>query len=178
MLFGIFLLKGCQWRYTASSYPNIRALEPTTVNPILLFAIDSLVLLFVILIQFLFKTLIYNRFFRNKLLQFVDVLSVANISVLIFDELCHGYYIHGRSVHGTSDLNMDELNHNLRKEEVNFVDSNLYSHRMTLFLKEDYKIQLIKHLRYFQIHPFELHLTRYTVWLHLVYFISNGEFNF
>jgi meckelin len=45
-------------------------------------------------------------------------LSLANVSFLVFDELCHGYYIHGRSVHGTADVNMDELNHFLRKEEV------------------------------------------------------------
>ena len=68
-----------------------------------------------------FRTLFYDRFYRNKVLQFVDLLSVANISVLIFDELCHGYYIHGRSVHGSADVNMDDLNHSLRKEESDLV---------------------------------------------------------
>jgi meckelin len=63
--------------------------------------------------------MIIDRFYRNRLLQFVDLISLANISILVFDEACHGYYIHGRSVHGSSDVNMDELNLNLKKEEVN-----------------------------------------------------------
>ena len=67
------------------------------------------------------KTFFIDRFYRNSLLQFVDLISLANISILVFDEACHGYYIHGRSVHGSSDVNMDELNHNLKKEEVNFI---------------------------------------------------------
>jgi meckelin len=55
----------------------------------------------------------------------VDLVSLANISVLVFDEACHGYYIHGRSVHGCADVNMDELNHHLKKEEVYL--NNLYA---------------------------------------------------
>lgn len=72
--------------------------------------------------KLVFKTFIIDRFYRNSILQFVDLISLANISILVFDESCHGYYIHGRSVHGSADVNMDELNHNLKKEEVRFRD--------------------------------------------------------
>merc|ERR1719174_3446884 len=36
-------------------------------------------------------------FFGNSRLEFVDVCSVANISVFFLDEPFHGYYIHGKA---------------------------------------------------------------------------------
>jgi meckelin len=65
-----------------------------------------------------FRYLIYDRFYRDRLLQYVDILSVSNISLIIMDEKNHGYYLHGRSVHTAADTGVLELNENLRKEEV------------------------------------------------------------
>jgi len=31
---------------------------------------------------------------------FGDLCTIANISIIIFDELCHGYYLHGKSPAG------------------------------------------------------------------------------
>ena len=93
------------------------------------------------------KTAILDRYHRNRLLQFVDLLSLSNISVLVLDEPCHGYYIHGRSVHGHSDVNMDELNRNLKREEV-FLSYRKLKHRVILYLKEGSTILTSKFLRY------------------------------
>lgn len=68
--------------------------------------------------QILFRAIVYDRFYKDKLLDFVDVLSLANLSVMAFDELCHGYYLHGRSVHPCADTNIGELNACLRREQV------------------------------------------------------------
>lgn len=52
------------------------------------------------------------------MLQYIDALTVCNISLFIMDEPCHGYYVHGQSPHGFADTDRKELNTNLAKEEV------------------------------------------------------------
>ena len=46
--------------------------------------------------QWLFNGLVYERFVEDKMQQFVDLCSIANISVFILYERNYGYYIHGR----------------------------------------------------------------------------------
>jgi meckelin len=58
----------------------------------------------------------YQRLFEDKIMNFIDLCSVANISVFIFDQTRHGYYIHGRSPHGMTDVNMKDLLMNLHRE--------------------------------------------------------------
>ena len=48
--------------------------------------------------------------------EFVDLLTVANISILVFDHSLHGYYIHGKSPSGLADANFDEILKNLEAE--------------------------------------------------------------
>jgi meckelin len=59
----------------------------------------------------------YQRFIANKILNFIDLCSVSNISVFILDENHHGYYIHGRSPHGMTDVNMKEILINFYREK-------------------------------------------------------------
>lgn len=66
--------------------------------------------------QSLFRHLLYDRYYRNRITQYIDLLSLSNVSLFVMDEKCHGYYIHGRSVHTTADTNMEELNDFLRSE--------------------------------------------------------------
>ena len=58
----------------------------------------------------------YQRVIEDKILNFVDLCSVSNISVFIVDENQHGYYIHGRSPHGLTDVNMKDMVMNLERE--------------------------------------------------------------
>ena len=71
----------------------------------------------VAIIQYLAYTFVYQRFFEDKIVNFIDLCSVANISVFILDQYTHGYYIHGRSPHGLTDVNMKEVLMNLYREE-------------------------------------------------------------
>ncbi|KAJ8322951.1 hypothetical protein O5D80_008469 [Batrachochytrium dendrobatidis] len=114
------LLEGLGWRYLATSYAGFSDLSIDTPNPLLLVAVDSLLWMLLIIVQVVFQA-IYSRFHRNKLLQYIDILSLSNISLFVFDSQCHGYYVHGRSVHSFADTNMDELNNFLRKEENDMV---------------------------------------------------------
>jgi len=40
---------------------------------------------------------------------FVDLCSMTNISLLMFDETFHGYYIHGRSPYGQAEISTEKL---------------------------------------------------------------------
>lgn len=114
----LILLKVFNLRNLASVKPDLSDLTPGTNSAILLFAADSICWIIVIFGQLLFRYIFYDRFYRNRVNQYVDILSLANISLLVFDEHCHGYYIHGKSVHATADTDMEELNNYLMKEEV------------------------------------------------------------
>ena len=37
---------------------------------------------------------------------FIDVLSIWNVSIIFMDSLLHGYYIHGQAPGGVSDTSM------------------------------------------------------------------------
>ena len=67
-------------------------------------------------IQWLFTVLFYERIVEDKLRNYVDLCSVANVSVFILAHRQFGYYIHGRSVHGTSDVSLAEMYVSLQKE--------------------------------------------------------------
>ncbi|KAJ3410889.1 Meckelin [Chytridiales sp. JEL 0842] len=116
-----FVLEGLDVAFAATPQPIMSDLTPGGRSPILIFAVDSLVILLVVVLQTMFKYLIYDRFYRDRILQYMDLLSVSNVSLIIFDEQCHGYYIHGRSVHQMADTDAAELNANLRKEENDMV---------------------------------------------------------
>lgn len=49
-------------------------------------------------------------------MNFVDLCSVSNISVLALTDELYGYYIHGLSPHGTTDVNMRDMLMNLERE--------------------------------------------------------------
>jgi len=68
------------------------------------------------LIQYLFYTLIYQRSIEDRILNFIDLCSVSNISVLILADNLYGYYIHGLSPHGTTDVNVKDMIVNLGRE--------------------------------------------------------------
>ncbi|KAJ3285757.1 Meckelin [Borealophlyctis nickersoniae] len=116
-----FILSGLGLRYTATSQPNLKDLSPGPTHPILIFAIDSMIWVALVSIQFLYRVILHDRFYKNRLLNFIDILSLSNVSLLVFDETCHGYYVHGRSVHPNADTDVGELNANLRKEESDMV---------------------------------------------------------
>ena len=51
-------------------------------------------------------------------IDFMDLCSVANMSVIIFNEDLNGYYIHGKSPSGSSDVSARQLRLNLESEAI------------------------------------------------------------
>ena len=64
----------------------------------------------------MFYIIFYQRLIEDKILNFVDLCAMSNISIFILDQLHHGYYIHGRSPHGITDVNMKDMIMNLERE--------------------------------------------------------------
>jgi hypothetical protein len=72
------------------------ASDIVTGNTILKVATGAIIYLILYVLQRIWNFLVYERFIDNCLQQFVDVASIANISVLILINN-YGFYVHGRS---------------------------------------------------------------------------------
>ena len=80
-------------------------------------AVNILVYVMLLLIQIGYKSLVDETFVCDKMKEFVDLCSVANVSIFIWRHRRFGYYIHGRSPNGRADVNMREMNELLKREE-------------------------------------------------------------
>ncbi|CAD5208899.1 unnamed protein product [Bursaphelenchus xylophilus] len=81
-------------------------------------AVNLTAYLMISMSQWIINVLIIEKItdpFRN----FMDLCSVANISVLALSHPLRAYYIHGRSVHGLADTDMLEMNTFLQREKEN-----------------------------------------------------------
>ncbi|XP_059621814.1 meckelin [Phlebotomus argentipes] len=94
-------------------------LWPSTDPPdgILLMSTGILAYTGVYIAQRLFNCVIWERYFKNPIQQFIDVCCVANVSVFILRLESYGYYIHGRSPHGFSDTDICSMILQFRQEE-------------------------------------------------------------
>ncbi|XP_049787619.1 meckelin isoform X2 [Schistocerca cancellata] len=106
----------------ALSNPNLHSsiLESTMGNPpcvMFRFAIGVTVYLVIYVLQWLFATTIYERYIKNAVQEFVDLCSMANISVFILASENYGFYVHGRSPHGFADTDMYCMINHLQREE-------------------------------------------------------------
>jgi meckelin len=107
---------------------NIAAAQPNTnlfpssadyqagYNGILRVGIAFSMWLATALVQYLVYTLFYQRFVEDKIINFVDLCSLCNISMFILMDNQYGFYIHGRSANGIADVNMKEMLDHLRRE--------------------------------------------------------------
>jgi meckelin len=114
--------------YAATNSTSLSASENNTINNsssekdfnlYLRFAMVSCLWLAICFGQRLWKWLIYERYFSEpKHLSFIDLCTVAKISVFLLDEMYHGYYLHCRSPYPFADGNMAEIVGQLKQEEA------------------------------------------------------------
>eukprot|EP00736_Rhodelphis_marinus_P002010 Rmarinus@m.25033 len=115
----LFFLRGLNLEYLATRQPVASDLDEGETEDVLRFAVAMFFWLAVALAQWLFKKLFYHRYVKNQAIQFADLLSVANISILILEDQYYGYYLHGQSVHPHADTTLLNLNEYLKQEEQN-----------------------------------------------------------
>jgi len=104
--------------------------------------------------------LFYQRFVEDKIINFIDLCSVANISVFILMDNQYGYYIHGRSPHGIADVNMKDMIDNLKRESNNKIGGR------GLEANSDDQMFIIRVDRVFRL-QFEILLRNYDVKIYL-----------
>ena len=92
----------------------------TVESLVLRFAVSTLVVSATVLAEYLFKELLYDRYIQGHPLDdFIDVLTLSNISILILFDKHAGYYLHGRSLMQSSDTTLSEISNSLRMESGN-----------------------------------------------------------
>ncbi|KAK0163171.1 hypothetical protein PV327_006879 [Microctonus hyperodae] len=118
----LFILEIVGVKYWALAIPKWTLIYESnsriSENFIFQYAIASGTFIFVYSIQWFLYTL-YETYIKNCLQEFVDLCSVANISIFILSHNYLGYYIHGRSVHGYSDKDLESLINDLESEKNN-----------------------------------------------------------
>ena len=73
------------------------------------------------LVQYLVYVTLYERFVEDKVINFLDLCSMSNISVFILIENLYGYYLHGRSPHGVADVDMKGMLTNFKREKEELI---------------------------------------------------------
>ena len=115
----VFFLIGLGQENVATMQPSVSNLESGDypINPWLRFGNSVFWWLAISLFQWLWKFLIYERFFdETQDTWFIDFATLAKISIFCFDEPFHGYYLHCRSPYQHADGTMAELQQMLERE--------------------------------------------------------------
>ncbi|XP_012263397.3 meckelin [Athalia rosae] len=120
----LFILEVLDIKFWARPDPDftINAADPMLQEResfTLKFGVGTLVYISVHCAQWLIMVTFYERYIKNHIQEFVDLCSMANISVFILSQNRYGFYIHGRSVHGFADTDLATLINNLKQEEEN-----------------------------------------------------------
>ena len=113
----IFFMFGIGWYYWALESP-VLTIGPndSPFNQVLYFFVLSFVFLCAGAAEY-FIRIALSTWIPLDAHNFVDLCSVSNLSVIMFDEILHGYYIHGQSPSGTADTDSEELKQILENEE-------------------------------------------------------------
>uniref|UniRef100_A0A183BTN8 Meckelin n=1 Tax=Globodera pallida TaxID=36090 RepID=A0A183BTN8_GLOPA len=121
LLTALFLLDGMEFGNFAKLQPGSPKVgQPSEIVETRMsrFAVDIFFYFGIEMAQWLVQVVVVERLvdpFRN----FMDLCSVANISVLAMTNPLRGFYIHGRSVHGFADTDMLQMNVFLQRERDN-----------------------------------------------------------
>ena len=112
------ILVAADFQYAATPTPNYKDLTPGPLNIVLRFFNTSFWFLLIANVQIMWKWAIQDRYFTEPPTHsFVDLCTMAKISVFVLDEKYHGYYLHCRSQHEYADGSMLEIARQLRQEE-------------------------------------------------------------
>ena len=104
------------WRLKITLSPTLKNSTSSPEHFILVYFLTSFVLIIVGLCTAVIQYLIMIIAFPKKTSEFIDLCVVSNISVLILDDLFHGYYINGQCPSGKSDVPLEKLAEMLEDE--------------------------------------------------------------
>uniref|UniRef100_A0A8D8X0C7 Meckelin n=1 Tax=Cacopsylla melanoneura TaxID=428564 RepID=A0A8D8X0C7_9HEMI len=122
----LYLIKIAGFEHLALAQPelNTRVADDMVYipeDPLLKLGVSVCTYVLVYLTQWLLLIGVYENFIKNGIHQFVDLCSVANVSVFILTMENYGFYIHGRSAHGFADTDMESMATQMLREEEDLV---------------------------------------------------------
>ncbi|XP_042225116.1 meckelin-like [Homarus americanus] len=122
LFFTLFFLKVIGFENLSTADPNSKFIlnnesHNSPQSYVCRFALSISVYGVIAAVQWIFKIAFYERYVENKLQQFIDLCSIANISIFILEHKMYGYYIHGRSAHGYADVDMQSIYEQMKQEE-------------------------------------------------------------
>jgi len=113
----VFLMEGQGWENWSAHDPSLDSnIEDSLQNTYLKFCLTVILLLVIGAIQYIVRRL-FSFVVPLPFHNFIDLCSVTNISVFIFDQRIHGFYIHGESTGGQSDVSFSQVKTYLDNEE-------------------------------------------------------------
>ena len=119
LFFIVFFLLGLKLENNATQTPDLEDVSSGKLNIVLRFASTTWWWFVLSVAQLLWRFVLYDRYISEPIEQrYVDMCTLAKVSVLVLDEPYHGYYLHCRSPHQYADGTMSELVGMLRNEEV------------------------------------------------------------
>ncbi|CAI2379959.1 unnamed protein product [Moneuplotes crassus] len=111
-----FIMVGEGWQYGALYDPNVNRSDSRNPTSYILMFFLFTVTIFLTAVVIVAVRYAVSFLFPLHYMDFVDLCSVANVSLFIFDEKFHGYYIHGESPANSSDVTLDTLKKALDSE--------------------------------------------------------------
>lgn len=99
--------------YSSASAPTLIPRVSLTYRILIL----SIIYLAISFSQILYKKYFYEPMIKNCIHEFIDLCSVANVSLFAMLYPRYGYYIHGRNANGSGDCNIAEMSALLEREE-------------------------------------------------------------
>jgi meckelin len=116
LLLFLVVVEGFGYKYLAlmESTPSRELSDSPESFPLSFFVITTVI--FVLGVGEYILQMLLQLYDPPSYVDFVDLCSVANISVLIFNEAFQGYYIHGKSPMGAADVSSEKLRLNLEAE--------------------------------------------------------------
>lgn len=109
-------MEGLGWKYLATHDPKLSTSENNSpMNYPLSFFITAFIIYIIGAAQYFLRYLIKFKI-PLKIEEMTDLCAICNISLLIFDETFHGYYIHGRSPYGQAEVSSGDLRKALEYE--------------------------------------------------------------
>ena len=120
LLFMILFLEGLNYKGLAVIEPTLNTdeyLYYQVQSVMLRYALGAGLMILIAIGQMVYKIVFYHNYVQSPMQQFIDILATSNVSIVILDDECSGYYIHGRSQMAFADTSMAELCHQFRKEE-------------------------------------------------------------
>ena len=120
LLLLVLILRGLSVENLATVQPDGTDLvlhSYSSVSFVLRFGVAAFLFVSLAFLQILWKLLIHHRYISNPATNFIDFLSLSNVSIFVMTDRFSGYYLHGRALMPYSDVTLSDLTAEMRKEQ-------------------------------------------------------------